>query len=62
MSHGWTFLKQCRCAKPGKTYMRGRNKLTLFDDGTAFKLVRIGNVITIGNANDLEYTLNTYGL
>lgn len=62
MAHGWVYLKKCTCAKSGSTYMKGRNKLTIFDDNSAFKLTRIGNVITTGNPEDLEYTLNTYGL
>lgn len=62
MNHGWVYLKKCTCAKPGSIYMKGRNKLTIFDDNSAFKLTRIGNVITTGNTEDLEHTLQTYGL
>lgn len=62
MSHGWTYLRDCNCANPGKIWTRGRNKITLYTNQPKFLLVRVGGDRITGNESDLEMTLNKYGL
>lgn len=62
LSHGWKYLKECTCSRPGSIYKKGRNKLTIYHNGIDFKLVRMGNSITTGKKENLEHILATYGL
>ncbi len=62
IAHGWSYLRECTCASPGSIWMKGRNKITLYKTQPKFLLVRVGGARVTGMAEDLENTLNTYGL
>lgn len=62
LTHGFAYSRDCDCASPGRIYIKGRNRLTIYTQQPRFLLVRIGNNKTAGNAEDLETTLTTFGL
>lgn len=62
LAHGFSFTRDCNCASRAKIYKKGKNELFIFYDTPQFKLKRVGNNITVGNAEIMEHTLTTLGL